>query len=52
MQKWEYKIDYLGCGMHYDEDKMNCAGNAGWELVGLYREDGSWYAVYKRPRNA
>lgn len=50
MQKWEYKIEYLGSFISYYEDDLNEAGNRGWELVNIYKQDGSWYAVFKRPK--
>ena len=40
---------YLGSSMHY-EYEYNDAGADGWELVGIYKDSDSWYAVFKRPK--
>ena len=48
MQRWEYKVEYLG-SVFASERELNSLGEKGWELVNIYREDGTWYAVLKRP---
>ena len=48
MKQWEYKVEFLG-SIFNSEDDLNDLGEDGWELVNIYREDGSWYAVLKRP---
>lgn len=50
MQKWEYKIERVDGTKYYREDTLNYEGDEGWELVTIYREDGSYYAVFKRPK--
>ena len=48
MQKWEYKVEQV-FNVWDSQWRLNNAGDEGWELVGIYREDGSFYAVFKRP---
>ena len=48
MQKWEYRVEmvsFVSCS----ESTLDELGEKGWELVGMYKEDGFWYAVLKRP---
>ncbi len=46
VQKWEYKMEYVGA-----TDNMNKAGKDGWEAVGFYFDDrGDLIRVWlKRP---
>ena len=48
MKQWEYKVELLH-SISMTEDDLNDLGEDGWELVNIYKEDGSWYAVLKRP---
>ena len=48
MQHWEYKSEIISSPYLADHD-LNQLGKEGWELVGIYKDDGSWYAVLKRP---
>ena len=41
MQQWEY--------LSLCESTLNYYGKEGWELVGIYREEGSVIGVFKRP---
>lgn len=50
MKTWEYKVEWLFNSIQFSEDDLNEIGDQGWELVGIYREDGSAYAVFKRPK--
>ena len=50
MQKWEYMVKDLGIWVSSCEYRLESIGDDGWELVGIYKEDGSWYAVFKRPK--
>ena len=50
VQKWEYKIGWAFSSIRYSEGDLNEAGELGWELVGIYCDDGSNYAVFKRPK--
>ena len=50
MQQWEYMTEMV-LSVYCAERDLNRAGRDGWELVGIYREDGSWYAVFKRPKS-
>jgi len=50
MQKWEYRIEELVLGIQFSDDELNDIGENGWELVGIYKEDDSFYAVFKRPK--
>ena len=49
MQQWEYKIDDLWYIDSHKVEELNRAGREGWELVGIYHEGSSAYAVFKRP---
>ena len=49
MQQWEYKVETISV-MSCSESLLNWYGKEGWELVGIYRDAKSSYAVFKRPK--
>ena len=49
MNRWEYKVEELYTSIYLADDDLNSLGDDGWELVNIYKENGSWYAVLKRP---
>ena len=49
MQQWEYKVETL-ISITLSERDLNDFGEDGWELVGIYKDSGFSYAVFKRPR--
>ena len=48
MKKWEYKIEEY-FEFYRADWCLNQAGKEGWELVGIYRDNSTKYAVFKRP---
>ena len=52
MEIWEYKVCYLRHAYIEGEveKELNMLGKDGWELVTMYKEDGSLYAVLKRKK--
>ena len=49
MKQWEYKTIWVS-SVQFSEDDLNEAGELGWELVNIYRENSWFYAVFKRPK--
>lgn len=48
MQQWEYKVEMI-TPVSCSKAELNKYGEDGWELVGMYKESGYTYAVFKRP---
>lgn len=47
--QWEYMIESAGFVSSF-EWKLKDLGMEGWELVGIYKDTGDYYAVLKRPK--